>query len=104
MDELKNNKPHFVLPEVYGDSLSYYEVLKNLKKCIEKLTDFVNAKFDNIFTLAMNDYISTLFKNASYDEDNHMLILDIDFVQKDENHLYNEGDKTMYILSNREGD
>lgn len=102
MNDLKNNKPHFVLPEVYGDSLSYYEVLANLKKCIQKLTNFVNAKFDNIFENAMNEYVSTLFENATYDEETHTLILDIDFVQKDNYHLYNETDKTMYILTHSE--
>lgn len=43
MNDLKRYRPTYVLPTVYDDSLSYYEVLGKIIKAIEDLDQRVTA-------------------------------------------------------------
>ena len=88
MNDLKKNIPHFVLPEVYGDSLSYYEVLKNLIDNLNKLTDFVNAKLDENTKQLINQYLMNLFSELLYTEETENLKFKFDLISEDGTHVY----------------
>lgn len=68
-----------VLPLVYDDSLSYYEVLCKLTKKINELVEYLNEKID----ADIADRLRTLFMNVIYNEEEQSIVFRID--EEDEN-------------------
>lgn len=95
MNDLKNNIPHFVLPEVYGDSLSYYEILKNLIDNLNKLTNFVNAKLDENTKKLINQYLMNVFSELIYTEENENLNFNFDLISENGTHVYSDEKMTI---------
>ena len=87
--------PHFALPEIYGDSLSYYEVLKNLIDNLNNLTNFVNAKLDENTKQLINQYLINVFSELLYTEENENLTFNFDLISEDGTHVYNDEKMTI---------
>lgn len=71
MDKLKHNYCQKVLPLVYDDSLSYYEVLCKLTNKINELAEMID---DGLETL-IREQLDKLFLDAMYDEETETLVL-----------------------------
>lgn len=97
MNDLNKNKPHFILPEVYGDSLSYYEVLKQLIKNLEDLTKIVNDKFDENSKVIVNNYLMELFSDILYDEKTENINFYFNLLSNGNIHEYNANNEKMSI-------
>lgn len=95
MNDLEKNIPHFVLPEVYGDSLSYYEILKNLIDNLNKLTNFVNSKLDENTRQLINKYLMNVFSELLYNEEGENLTFNFDLISEDGTHVYNDEKMTI---------
>lgn len=83
------NNVHFAIPEIYGDSLSYYEILKNVIDNLNKLTNFVNAKLDENTKQLINQYLMNVFSELLYTEENENLTFNFDLISEDGTHVYN---------------
>lgn len=95
MNDLKQNIPHFVIPEVYGDSLSYYEVLKNLIDNLNKLTNFVNSKLDENTKQLINQYLMNVFSDLLYTEETENLNFKFSLISEGGTHVYNDEKMTI---------
>ena len=89
------NNVHFAIPEIYGDSLSYYEVLKKLIDNLNKLTNFVNAKLDENTKQLINQYLMNVFSELLYTEENENLTFNFDLISEDGTHVYNDEKMTI---------
>ena len=89
------NNVHFALPEIYGDSLSYYEVLKNVIDNLNNLTNFVNAKLDENTKQLINQYLMNVFSELLYTEENENLTFNFDLISEDGTHVYNDEKMTI---------
>ena len=89
------NNVHFAIPEIYGDSLSYYEVLKKLIDNLNKLTNFVNAKLDENTKQLINQYLMNVFSELLYNEENENLTFNFDLISEDGTHVYNNEKMTI---------
>lgn len=63
-----------VLPLVYDDSLSYYEVLGKVTHKLNDLITIINDKLDDYIRAQLDD----LFLNAMYDPETETLILSLE--------------------------
>ena len=86
---------HFALPEIYGDSLSYYEILKNVIDNLNNLTNFVNAKLDENTKQLINQYLMNVFSELLYTEENENLTFNFDLISEDGTHVYNDEKMTI---------
>ena len=86
---------HFAIPEIYGDSLSYYEVLKNVIDNLNQLTNFVNAKLDENTKQLINQYLMNAFSELLYTEENENLTFNFDLINEDGTHVYNDAKLTI---------
>ena len=89
------NNVHFAIPEIYGDSLSYYEVLKNVIDNLNKLINFVNAKLDENTKQLINQYLMNVFSELLYTEENENLTFNFDLISEDGTHVYNDEKMTI---------
>ena len=89
------NNVHFAIPEIYGDSLSYYEVLKNVIDSLNKLINFVNAKLDENTKQLINQYLMNVFSELLYTEENENLTFNFDLISEDGTHVYNDEKMTI---------
>lgn len=89
------NNVHFAIPEIYGDSLSYYEVLKNVIDNLNRLTNFVNAKLDENTKQLINQYLMNVFSELLYTEENENLTFNFDLISEDGTHVYNDEKMTI---------
>ena len=89
------NNIHFAIPEIYGDSLSYYEVLKNVIDNLNKLTNFINDKFDENAKKLINQYLMNVFSELLYTEENENLTFNFDLISEDGTHVYNDEKMTI---------
>ena len=89
------NNVHFAIPEIYGDSLSYYEILKNVIDNLNKLTNFVNAKLDENTKQLINQYLMNVFSELLYTEENENLTFNFDLISEDGTHVYNDEKMTI---------
>lgn len=62
---------HKILPLVYDDSLSYYEVLSKMRAKINEIIDYVQDNIEN----EIRAIIGSAFLDVSYDELTETLIL-----------------------------
>lgn len=89
---------HKVLPLVYDDSLSYYEVLCKLTNKINEIIDLINGKWGEAILKMLYDKLNELYANVSYDESNERLKLYLDAkIFADGEHVYSESDETIEI-------
>ena len=58
---MNRNYPHFAIPEIYGESLSYYELLRKLVKAMNVMIDNYNTIPDQISEAVANLDASQLF-------------------------------------------
>ena len=63
-----------VLPLVYDDSLSYYEVLCKVVAKLNEVIDFVNNNIKEYITEALNKLVAQLY----YDEDNEAIVINLE--------------------------
>lgn len=83
-----------VLPTVYEDSLSYYEVLCKLIDCVKELQDTMNGDISEYIKKVLADVIFMV----TYDKAEEMIIFGYDVIQGGEDiHTYSDTDNTIYI-------
>lgn len=63
-----------VLPLVYDDSLSYYEVLNKVVDKLNEIVSFIN----NDFEILIRERLNELFVDALYDAETETLILTLE--------------------------
>lgn len=88
-----------VLPTVYDESLSYYELLCKITKDINTLINIYNNVDDTIIQEVnnwLNEHYAELLLNAFYDEGNEQIIFSTAMKNLDI-HTYN-GTDTMSII------
>lgn len=59
-----------VLPLVYDDSLSYYEVISKLANKVNEIIEFVNGKIVEVIKESIQSYFLTITYNESNEEIN----------------------------------
>ena len=89
------NNVHFAIPEIYGDSLSYYEVLKNLIDNLNKLTNLVNNKLDENTKKLINQYLMNVFSELLYNEKCENLNFKFDLISENGSHMYSNEKMTI---------
>ena len=89
------NNVHFAIPEIYGESLSYYEVLKNIIDNLNKLTNFVNNKLDENTKQLINQYLMNVFSELLYTEENENLTFNFDLISENGSHMYSNEKMTI---------
>lgn len=83
-----------VLPLVYDDSLSYYEVLCKLTNKINELVEFINGK---VADLVKQILAEGLF-DAMYIEEEECIVLKSNIIQVEDGvHTFDPSSKTMTI-------
>ena len=88
-----------VLPLVYDDSLSYYEVLGKLTKKINEVINFINNELSDAIKNFLYERLNDLYVNVSYDAPTKTLKLHLDSkIFADGEHVYDASDETMTIL------
>lgn len=65
-----------VLPLVYDESLSYYEVLCKLQNSHNALVDFVNGEWTETSKELFQQFLQKLFFDASYNKKTETLTFD----------------------------
>lgn len=66
-----------ILPLVYDESLSYYEVLSKVANKINEVIDYV----DNVMVDRIKELVSDLVIDASYDAETETLTIDIELAE-----------------------
>lgn len=67
-----------VLPLVYDDSLSYYEVLGKFKCKLNEIIDFCNDLIENKIVSYIDSRFNEIFSDVIYDEENETITLKIE--------------------------
>lgn len=62
-----------VLPLVYDDSLSYYEVLSKLTGKVNEMVSVINSGYAD----ALREYLNDLFAEAMYRSDDECIVITI---------------------------
>lgn len=89
------NNVHFAIPEIYGETLSYYELLKNLVDQLNKLTNFVNNKLDENTKKLINQYLMNVFSELLYNEEYENLNFKFDLISENGSHMYSNEKMTI---------
>ena len=66
--------PAVVLPQVYGDALTYYEAIAKLQATINDLVDYIN---NDILISEFREYLNQYFLNAMYNTATKTLVLSL---------------------------
>ncbi len=74
LNELRINC-HKVLPLVYDDSLSYYEVLCKLTNVVNNIVEIINTDFESVFEEKADQYFNEVMIDAVYDESERTIYL-----------------------------
>lgn len=83
---------HKILPLVYDDSMSYYEVLCKFRENLKELYDILDGKLgDQILTI-----IARLILNVTYDEETECITFNLDSDSGDR-HVYDPLTNTLRI-------
>lgn len=84
-----------ILPTVYDDSLSYYEVLC---KVMYKMNELIEAYNNLDIKPLVEAYLNSIFVNTIYKEDTETIVFSKQkVVSGDDAHVYDSVDNTMYI-------
>lgn len=92
-----------VLPLVYDESLSYYEVLCKLTDKMNEVISYIDEDLTETSYKLVNSFLKKMFANAIYTKDTENLTLAFDEVISDGYHTYTADDETMTI-SNKIGE
>ena len=85
-----------VLPLVYDDSLSYYEVLCQVQAKINELINNYNNDFEKQITQYIEDHFNEIMVQASYDEELERITFQAEIIA-DGGHKYNINKKAIEI-------
>lgn len=91
-----------ILPLVYDDSLSYYEVLC---KVIDKLNEIIiayNQLLETGLTDEIDKYLNSILINAIYDEKTETITLKKEISVTNASHVYDGNSKSL-IIKDSEG-
>jgi len=89
---------HKVLPLVYDDSLSYYEVLCKLTNKINEIIELINGQISSELMKWINEKLNDFYLNVTYDEENERLKLYVDTkLYGGDGHVYLENEETIEI-------
>lgn len=86
-----------VQPQVYGDSLSYYEVLNKLTSAIIELEDFVENKWDATTNITVQEYLNNLFAKTIYNADTKNISFIFDETVVGDTHRYDPNTGTLTV-------
>jgi len=84
-----------ILPLVYDNSLSYYEVLCKMAKAIDDLYEELGNNFSKILKKFFND----IMPSVMYEEENERIVFSFTITSAIEDgiHVYTQNDETMSI-------
>ena len=85
-----------ILPLVYDDSLSYYEVLCKVQAKCNELIENYNNDFDTMITKYIEDHFNEIMVNASYNEELERITFQAEIIA-DGDHTYNINRKAIEI-------
>ena len=98
VEKLTNFKCYKVLPLVYDDSLSYYEVLCKLTNKINEVIESINSTYEEKIKEAVDKYFNTIMINAIYNESAESITLSKESTSTSgDTHTYNYTDNSMTI-------
>ena len=83
-----------ILPLVYDDSLSYYEVLC---KVVNKINEIIEALQAGIVSEFVKQLMAKALLDAVYDEEEEMIELTLSDIDGGDVHVYDPTTKTMII-------
>jgi hypothetical protein len=86
-----------VLPLVYDESLSYYEVLCKLTDKMNEVIDFMSDNISEVGYKLVNEFLKKMFANALYTKETENLTLSFETIVSDSYHVYTDSDETMEI-------
>ena len=96
--KLTNFNCYKVLPLVYDDSLSYYEVLCKLTNKINEVIEIIDSSYEEGVKEAIDKYFNTIMINAMYIESTKTIVLGKETTSTNsETHTYNYATETMSI-------
>lgn len=92
-------KINLTIPQVYDDTLSYYEALCKLYAGMSSLVDQLNTKWTKQTTEQFNKYLADMFAaNVTYTEEDKGLHLNISSAIASGDHVYEPDEQTMNII------
>lgn len=95
--------PSFIIPQVYDESLSYYENICKLWYAYTSLVSQLNEKYSEELAQELNEYIRDyIYSTVSYTEDDGGLHLNINMAYNSGEHTYNPETQTMTIGTGEE--
>ena len=92
-----------VLPLVYDESLSYYELLCKLIDKQNEIIDYIDGTISETSYQLISAYLINLFASMIYTEDTKNINFKFDEIIKDGYHSYNESTQTITV-SNKLGE
>lgn len=88
---------HKILPLVYDDSLSYYEVLCKVIAKVNELGEFISDTLEDDVKAIVEKYFNAIMIDAVYDEPSETITLKKELVVGDGVHTYSPSSTTMVI-------
>ena len=88
---------HKILPLVYDDSLSYYEVLCKVIAKVNELGEFISETLEEDVKAIIDKYFNSIMIDALYDESNETITLKKELIAGDGLHTYSASNTTMTI-------
>lgn len=86
---------HKILPLVYDDSLSYYEILC---KVVDKVNELIEALTEGLTNEFVKKILENALLNVVYDEEDECISFTLDVIEADsDNHTFDVESKTMII-------
>jgi hypothetical protein len=101
MNEIKTIPPfncNSILPLLYDDSLSYYEILCKLSNKMNEIIGEINTEFKNTIDEKIDIYFNNLMIDAIYDEKTETIYLKRNYISGGDKHIYDIPNKTMNII------
>lgn len=93
---------NMVQPQVYGDSLSYYEVLNKLCSAIDELYDLLDGKITESSEYLISKFLNDKIAKMVYHTDTKNITFTFDEIVGDSYHAFDPTTSTMTIRD--EGD
>lgn len=96
IDTIKPMLCEKVLPTVYDNSLSYYEVLCKLTEKINEVIERINDNFSSEITDAIDKYFNNIMMKAIYDSTTETITLEKELSAEGE-HVYNVAEQGIDV-------
>lgn len=87
-----------ILPLVYDDELSYYEVLCKLNNKINEIIANINGDFKTLIEQIINEVFNEIMIDAIYSETEETIYLKRETIVGGDKHIYNIPNSTMEII------